>query len=265
MGPRRVRAGSPLLGRPGRLRRARQGHVAELAILLHGLEGPPVDEDHSAPPEVRAHVDALRVEPGPIAGHVRDAEGVVGIGKQRAGELVPPDPHRALAAPRQRLGARLPAVPQDFGRLHDDGGARRRLVADHPVGSGAAARRTDALPVRAGRDHDALAGLQDLRRLPDRAKRPLEGTRAAVVPSRRAAVDVVGPGEAQGLLPEGEFRAVRKPRVAARLDTRGEAHEQAEGGGEQRAALTWAHREPRWARRCSASRPIGRPRTLRSR
>src|SRR5687768_3682194 len=35
-----------------------QRHVPELTILLHRLERFPIDEDHPAPPEIRAHVDA---------------------------------------------------------------------------------------------------------------------------------------------------------------------------------------------------------------
>jgi hypothetical protein len=40
-----------------RLRVGLQGDVAELAILLHGLERHPIGEDHAASPEIRTHID----------------------------------------------------------------------------------------------------------------------------------------------------------------------------------------------------------------
>ena len=156
-----------------RQRRTRQRHVAELAILLHGLQRSSIDEHHAASPEVRPHVDSFRVEPGPVAGHVDHGKGVVGVGEQRARQRVLPDAHAFLDAATHGFGARLPSIAQDFRRLHDDHGTRRRLVADHLVRAEPPRAGRTTLPVRAGRDHHAFARLQDLGRLADGAKWPL--------------------------------------------------------------------------------------------
>jgi len=64
--------------------------IAEFAVLFDGFQRFSVDEDQSSSPEIGPHVDSLRVEPRPITRYVGQCEGIVCVGKHRAGQLVLP-------------------------------------------------------------------------------------------------------------------------------------------------------------------------------
>ena len=207
---RRIRS-SPLSRTP-------PGRVTQFAGLFHWLERFAVYKNQSTPAEIRSHIDALGIQPGPISRNAGQGERVIGVGEHRPGELVAPSPHLAATAPAAAARRSAPGGPpavEGIGALHEYLGSGRGLVADHLIGARAASRRVDAFAIGAGSDDHSFAGLQDLRGLVNGAERLLARARPIVIGLRGVVVHVVSLRERQRLLPGNILRTVRQARVGA--------------------------------------------------